>query len=186
MKGKEMPAKSVLRLRLWLLLAAVIAVAGVLITVFRDGDISHGLSQEEVREIYGSADAEEALRKPSEVVAFRLARNTFEEAALEDYKITAGPIQLSPSLAAAFAHSVTEAADCNGYPNKCEPDFGVRLEFVRNAKRVNVLLCYNCDILQVYSEGKFHQWRYFNAFRPQLVKLVKEVFPDDEAIQKLE
>jgi hypothetical protein len=67
----------------------------------------------------------------------------------------------------------------------CIPVWGVRFSFFRGDDRLEVLLCFNCDILGVRLNDGELQDQNFDRVRPQLVRLVKAVFPDDPVIQKL-
>ncbi len=71
------------------------------------------------------------------------------------------------------------------YAKGCIPDYGVRIQFQHDSDEVDVLLCFECNILLVYHNGKAVGGEDFDDGRPQLVEIAKAVFPDDEVIQSL-
>jgi hypothetical protein len=67
----------------------------------------------------------------------------------------------------------------------CDPLYGVRLEFKRKDETVDVIFCFECDILTVYHNGVAGSGEDFDPIRPALVPLMKEIFPKDGEIQSL-
>ncbi len=67
----------------------------------------------------------------------------------------------------------------------CDPIFGVRLEFLQGDKTTDVFFCLECDILSVYVNGQAVGSEDFDDMRPQLVKAMQKIFPDDKEIQGL-
>ncbi len=71
------------------------------------------------------------------------------------------------------------------YAKGCIPDYGVRIQFQHKTDNVDILLCFECDILLVYHNGKVVGGEDFDDGRAQFVAIVKTLFPDDQAIQSL-
>jgi hypothetical protein len=67
----------------------------------------------------------------------------------------------------------------------CLPSYGVKLSFTRGADRVDVLLCFECDIVLFEHNGEPPGLEEFTPMRPVLVRAVKQLFPDDAEIQAL-
>ena len=67
----------------------------------------------------------------------------------------------------------------------CEPLYGVRLEFIQGEKSTDIFFCLECNILGVYVNGKSVDSADFDDIRPQLVKLIQKIFPEDKTIQVL-
>ena len=67
----------------------------------------------------------------------------------------------------------------------CEPVFGVGVTFARGEQSVDVLFCFECDILAVYQGGRGVGDEDFDPARTRLVRLVKKFFPADDVIQQL-
>jgi hypothetical protein len=73
----------------------------------------------------------------------------------------------------------------------CIPDHGVLLTFRGRAGAVSIALCFKCDLFAVFWSGSGQEFRVnaeedFDRIRPQLVALVKRLFPDDPDMQKLQ
>jgi hypothetical protein len=66
----------------------------------------------------------------------------------------------------------------------CSPDYGVRVEFVRSSKSVEVLLCFECDILRVTTEGHSRE-EDFDPAHNELARFMQALFPEDKEIQSI-
>lgn len=62
---------------------------------------------------------------------------------------------------------------------------GVKLSFHSDGHRVDVLFCFECDILVVYRDGQYSSAGNFDFGRPQLVDFLKANFPHEPLIQSL-
>ena len=71
------------------------------------------------------------------------------------------------------------------YSKSCIFIPGVKLSFQSDGHRVDVLFCFDCDILSIYRNGQYVSGGNFDFGRPQLVDLLKANFPDDPLIQSL-
>ena len=67
----------------------------------------------------------------------------------------------------------------------CIPTPGVRIQFKKGVEVVDVLFCFECDILAVCYNGVMVGGKDFDNARGTLLSVVKELFPDDLAIQQL-
>jgi hypothetical protein len=72
----------------------------------------------------------------------------------------------------------------------CLPDYGVLMTFRGSAGAVSIALCFKCDLFAVFWSGGDKEFRVnteedFDLIRPQLVALVKRLFPKDATIQSL-
>lgn len=68
----------------------------------------------------------------------------------------------------------------------CIPVYGVRLTFHRVDNRVDVLICLECGTILTYREGKEVGGAFFEPTPKALIKALKELFPEDPAIQAIE
>lgn len=141
----------------------------------------------ELTKLYGGDAAIAAILNANSVQAYRLPAPSEHRQLLADYKMAAGPIAVSQPLAARIRdvlldHSVYvwDAAKGCG-----DPDYGVRIQFLSGSDEVNVLLCFHCDMLGVYHNGKNVDIEDFDYGREKLVAIVKEIFPEDKVIQSL-
>ena len=73
-----------------------------------------------------------------------------------------------------FRHSIP--IDCSFRP-------GVAFRFQDKKTNVDLLVCFSCNELRYYLDGKVVGQSYFKS--QELRALVKELFPDDEKIQSL-
>ena len=143
-------------------------------------------AEENQAKLFGTGEAQDVIARPTKVRAYRLADNSFYQPAVADYKTTAGPIDVDDAVARETSQLLV---DVDSYlwdtAKGCEPIFGVRLEFTQGDKTADVFLCFECDILSVYYQGKPVGGEDFDRIQPQLVGIVKQIFPDDETIQSL-
>lgn len=73
---------------------------------------------------------------------------------------------------------------------KCGLDPGVGYRFWKGKDGVDVVVCFNCDVLRVRKTGAestdFNEgMRDFDPVRAKLLRLTKEAFPEDKEIQGL-
>jgi hypothetical protein len=72
----------------------------------------------------------------------------------------------------------------------CAPDYGVQFTFRGSGGAVSIALCFRCDLFGVFwGEGdkafRVNAEEDFDRIRPQLVELVKRLFPRDATMQSL-
>jgi hypothetical protein len=72
----------------------------------------------------------------------------------------------------------------------CSPDYGALITFRGSAGAVSIALCFKCDLFGVFWGDGDKAFRVnaeedFDLIRPQLVALVKRLFPRDATIQSL-
>lgn len=71
------------------------------------------------------------------------------------------------------------------YSKGCIVTPGVKLKFQSDGHQVEVLFCFECDILSVYRDDQYVSGGNFDFGRPKLVDLLKANFPNDPLIQSL-
>ena len=146
--------------------------------------IAAGCSAGDLDSVFGTGGAQGVIAAPEEVQAFRLADKSFYQPTVADYKTAAGPIDVNKEIAQQTSKLLLEEKSYLWDVGKgCEPIFGVRLQFTKGDQRADVFFCFQCDILAVYFQGKPAGSEDFDPIRPQLVAIMKQLFPDDEAIQ---
>ena len=67
----------------------------------------------------------------------------------------------------------------------CEFVPGVALRLSDANVRVDVLVCFSCEELEMYTNGKRVGHEDFDSRRTDLLRVAKQLFPEDEGIQKL-
>jgi len=136
--------------------------------------------------LFGDEDMLEVLRMPESVEAFRLKETFSEDGIPDDDGRTAGPIELDAELSEQLATLMLDPDTYEWRVSKaCDPRYGVLVQFTAGDTTVEVLYCFECDILAIYVNGEFTGIGEFDHGSDQLAQVFKEVFPDDEVIQGL-
>ena len=138
--------------------------------------------------ITGSSAALEIIKYPSRVEAFALIENHGLDLDLDklDSYTRIGPIALSPALTTNISGILSDQATYVLGGKGCIPIYGIRLRFVGQSDSVDVLLCMNWDILMfAFKKEQKYEERDFDPSRPQIVRLLKQVFPNDNVVQSL-
>lgn len=105
---------------------------------------------------------------------------------LEDFSVEYGPVAISqPDLAQLQA--VLPKWSSYGWDNAkaCIPTYGVKLDFTRGNDHLQVLICFECDILSCWLNGQLAGGGDFDPIRTDLVHIVQSIFPNDAEIQAL-
>jgi len=161
-------------------IVAVAAVVATVAIVIRNG-ISTAV------EVLGGQAAYDAISRPDKVEAYRLDPPSPAPQLPSQYPVTAGPVRLSPDMAAEVSASLTSSATyLLDSAKSCNPRYGVKLSFHRGAERIDVLLCYECMIFTAVRGDQFIGGEDFDNGNATLVRAAKAAFPDDEAIQGLQ
>ena len=139
--------------------------------------------------VFGGEQGLVVLTDPDKTEAYRLKapqEPPIVSDRLEDFPVEYGPVALSqPDLAQLQA--VLPQWSSYGWDNAkaCNPTYGVRLDFTRGNDRLRVLICFECDILGTWLNGRFVGGGDFDPARTELVRIVKAIFPNDALIQAL-
>jgi len=121
------------------------------------------------------------LRQPTKIEAWRIHADAATPA--KELDIAMGR-QLAKILESPSTFDFTMAKGC-----KFDPIAGFRL--TRDKRVIEVLLCFHCNELKLISPDPVSK-RYpsriadFDPGRAELVKFIKQVFPDDQEIQGLQ
>ena len=67
----------------------------------------------------------------------------------------------------------------------CEFLPGIALQLAGDNVTVDVLICFSCDELVFYTDGKLAGHEDFDPRRSDLLRIAKKLFPDDKTIQSL-
>ncbi|OWK45465.1 hypothetical protein [Fimbriiglobus ruber] len=136
----------------------------------------------EVTTLLGGPDAVTTIQKADKVEAYRLdpKPGAVEPAVVGD--AVPVPAPLATKIATALTADSTYAWD---FAKGCKPNYGVRLSFFRGSDRVDVFLCFECDLLRADHNGARGAAKDFDPGRPAFVKAVKELFPKDPVVQAL-
>jgi hypothetical protein len=146
-----------------------------------------------VSQLYGGGTSVDVLAKPQAVEAFRIdpdprAKDPSDVKAprLGEYRVTAGPVVLDAATTAELSSILLDPDTYDWQRAKgCDFTPGVGLRFVKDASRVEIALCFECDELMIWRMGRRVGMEDFDDARPRLVAVVKKLFPDDAKIQAL-
>ena len=139
-------------------------------------------------QIYGGAGSIEILTHPAKAEAFRIEPRSArpDEERLGDYPVVRGPVTLSAEDTAALSALLLDPDTYDWHSAKgCEFRPGVGLRLHREASRVEIALCFECDELVIYRYGRRVGVEDFDSARLRLVALVRRLFPEDAEIQAL-
>ncbi len=141
-----------------------------------------------VVELYGGAASFAIMNTPDSVVAYRLTPFLPESdpMTLGDFPIAKGPAAVHDEVAGRLAEALSDPRSYGwNFSKLCIPEYGVRLTFEADGGAVDVLLCFECNILAIFSDGTEIGGEDFDEMRPVLVQAVKQIFPDDVELQAL-
>ena len=166
----------------------------VLLSACQAHDPNHPSWDAEVGSFLGT-DRIERMESATEVRALRV--DGFFRTERGDRAIASGfPIDAEgpPLTEAQRERFLTLARDSNHYlfdvAKACEFLPGVALRFDGPAGRLEVLLCFSCDewaFAIPTADGELESWEIEDndAARVELLRLARELFPQDEALSKL-
>ena len=182
----------------WRLLTALLAFCGFCCCDAKPtGPDGTKAPPRQVRQFLGE-QVVETLSAPTKVQTFRLASRSEGPASpatgptesLHGYRVAAA----GPELDAAFGSRVATALfDPGSYQfdsaKACEFDPGVAFRVWKGREHLDVLLCFSCSEFRVYHPQPGGQVRRvgedFDDNRRAFVRLAKEAFPADPAINRL-
>jgi hypothetical protein len=160
---------------------------GCLLTGCHDEPVGKAVvSSKELLLIFGSQEVIDVVRASTDVHAYRLAEPGYYEADLVSYDRAGEPVRVAEVDRVMLRDLLLDEGSYELELAKgCEPVFGVGVSFVAREQAVDILFCFECDILAVYQDGKVVGDEDFDPARTRLVRLVKKFFPDDNVIQQL-
>ena len=170
------------KLKRTILFGVVTVVAVIAVTAGAKWLIQQARSSE-LLELYGGPEGFAVVQKAERVEACRL-NHDFQSG--QAPSVTEGPIAVPEPIASQLV-STLSSRDAYGwdYAKPCIPVWGVRLAFYRDTDRIEILLCFQCDILSVSLNGVPTTDEDFDPIRPQLVRAVQAIFLKDQEIQAL-
>lgn len=149
-----------------------------------------GCSERDINVVFGNPQNLATLRKASEAKAYRISAKDKEDrwgkATVDDYLTVSGPVAI-PDAERVQLQEVLSDVNSFGwdYAKGCLPTPGVRLQFSDGEITIDVLLCFECDILGTFENGSLVGGEDFDEARPKILEIVKRLFPDDKIIQSL-
>ena len=143
-----------------------------------------------VQQLYGGPTSIDVLGHPQAVEAFRIdpVIPVKDKSAprVGDFRILSGPVVVDAESAAELSRILLDPDTYDWFRAKgCDFTPGVGLRLMKDASRVDLALCFECDELMIFRHGRRVGMEDFDAARPRLVAVMKKVFPDDPKIQAL-
>ena len=148
-------------------------------------------SQKRIIQLFGGSEAITPLRAPGKVEAWRttasfaVKEGTETMGRLADYVILNGPVSMADEvgtqIAAILQRDIYEWNMAKG----CEPTPGVAVRYSRGENQLLIFLCFECDILLVYFNGKSVGGEDFDRAHKALADLARKIFPNDPALKKI-
>ena len=143
-------------------------------------------STPKLKKLFGSAQAIDTIQNAETVNSYLLSPPSRYQKSFSDYKIAGDPVKLNDEQTSRLrAVLLSEKTYVWDVAKACEPLYGVRVEFQHESQSVDVLFCFECDILTVYENEKVADGEDFDPARDAFVTIFKEVFPEDDVVQSL-
>lgn len=155
---------------------------------FRSGTLVEVFGNESVLATVRDAESGSAWRlDPSEEPLDDLHGPQYRaDWAVEDYAIASGPDAVAPDLLDQLREAVLDLSGFEFEPVGCRPDFGYRVRFRTNDDAVDLLFCFNCDLFIVFHDSQVAGGVGFPYDNDRILRVMKQIFPDDPTIQSLE
>jgi hypothetical protein len=150
----------------------------------------HHTTEADIQRFLGGSVALSAFRNANRVDAYRIEKpadpSAWSGSRLEDFSVTKGPVPVSSENVQTLRRTLQDRNLYNLHMTKgCIPLPGVRLDFTHDDERLSVLLCFECDLVQNFLNGKLVGGGNSDNMRPSLLHVVRALFPDDQKIQSL-
>jgi hypothetical protein len=126
------------------------------------------------------------LESSAQIEAFRIKMPVGNEnAAYTDWPVARGPVDVDVVTGRQLATILLDPKSYSDTPKPCEPMPGIKLRWVDGTRRVEIVFCFECSTLYLYSgEGQRVQ-REFDPAEKALVAIMKRIFSGDPQIQRL-
>ena len=140
-----------------------------------------------VLKVLGGETVVDIIRSADTARAYRLPPETFYNDRLSEYDVPAGSLAVPAASLASLKRVLLDEESYELLSAKgCEPIFGVGVTFEKGDDTVDVLFCFQCDILVVYHHDEDVGGEDFDPVRPTLISVMKQTFVDDDVIQGLQ
>jgi|SRR3954471_12215312 hypothetical protein len=98
----------------------------------------------------------------------------------------AGPVELTAIQACEFSRVLLDV-DCHLWDARkmCIPDYGAKLNFEKSKERVECLICYECDMIELVMRESAQTFDLSGLSHNPLVRAIQKIFPDDKAVAGL-
>jgi hypothetical protein len=143
------------------------------------------LPRDIVQALFGGPEGYETIAAPA-AVELSLLNSRFREGEAELPEIRAGPKSVSARSQKQLSRILLDFDTYQwGVTKLCVVDYGVKARFRRAKSEVEVLFCFECDILEIKLNGRSTA-ENFDFNHNALVKIMRQVFPRDKKIRHLD
>lgn len=139
------------------------------------------------QEVFGDNATRNIVENATKVTAYRIEPPAEGFAPASQLTVISGPVEVGKELQAQLSRTlVSENSYQCGVVVACgRPTPGVWIRLERSGNTVDVLICFDCEILAVYRDSEMMGSSVFFPSNAELTRIMKKVFPDDEVIQSL-
>lgn len=161
-----------------ILIALLIATVGISAYAFTQRSSAHDSAA--VVKLFGGAQGFAPIVRPARVLAWRIdgRREKTDAEMIDGYPILSGPVVVDDSAAQALSGVLRSGGSYLWDAAKgCLPFPGVLVRFESEGTTTDVAFCLECDILQIYRDGRESGLEEFDPARQQIREIVRQIFP---------
>ena len=167
---------------------AALALGYVLLLTYLHYQADTDIQDPDIQRLFGGAQGASTLKHVDRVEAYLIGRPVEikeGDPELQRYPTTKGPVSVPRSDVAALKRVLLDRKSHTWkIETDCKPSYGVRLDFIRGDDQVSLFVCFECDLLMTYLNGKYVAVENYNALSTA-GPVVRSLFPDDAKIQSL-
>lgn len=146
-------------------------------------------SDEKVLKMFGGEEAFRIIQQAKSIEGFRVDGDPLKESKgkkIDGYEILSGPVAVSTEHARELAKILADPEIYGWmYKKSCGFHPGVAIRFTSEVGSIDILLCFECDIVAFFQNGKDVGGEDFDSARGSVLGVIKDIFPLDKEIQAL-
>ena len=139
--------------------------------------------------LYGGAEGLDAVESPDHVDAFRLRPPAPGQQIprFNEWPVVGQPVRVAPAVASRFSRGLTRESTFPRWeePKACDPRPGFLLRFTSGGRHVEIVFCFECQILFTYRASESLWYANFDGSTRTIAGLFLQVFPGDPVLSRL-
>jgi hypothetical protein len=139
--------------------------------------------------LFGGAEGLDAVESPDRVEAFRLRPPSpgQEIAHYNEWPVVGAPVRVPSDVASHFSKGLTRESTYPRWeePKTCDPRPGFMLRFTGSGRSVDVVFCFECQILFTYRASEPIWYANFDGSTKVIAGLLLQIFPKDPVLTSL-
>ena len=139
--------------------------------------------------LYGGAEGLDTVESPDHVEAFRLRPPSPGKGTthFNDWPVVGQPVRVPSSIASRFSHGLTRESTFPRWeePKVCDPRPGFMLRFTSGGRHVDVVFCFECQILFTYRASESLWYANFDGSTKAIAGLFLQIYPNDPVLSSL-